>query len=255
MGTVMTLGQTDVSAYFIAIETSSGKRRDGTLASVIAYNTAALSINYTRERAATVSAVTAGSPAPATLAAATTAHADWGFFHCGKGLCRVDFPDAAFAASGSPKFVSLDVDGPSDTSFYFAGLCELSGVDTRSATAPDVNATKFGGTTVTGRDLGLSVLLSSGTGTGQLDITSGVVKANLSQILGTALTETAGLIAAGFKQFFNIATPTGTVNSVTSIKTKTDQLTFTKANELDANLQSVNGVTVNGDGSGTPMGV
>jgi hypothetical protein len=59
-----------------------------------------------------------------------------------------------------------------------------------------------------------AVLLSAGTGTGQLDFTSGVVKANLAQILGTALTETAGLIAAGFKKFFNVATPTGTVNSL-----------------------------------------
>ena len=40
-----------------------------------------------------------------------------------------------------------------------------------------------------------------------------------------------------------------------SIKTKTDSLTFTKALELDSNIQSVNGVTVNGDGAGTPMGV
>ena len=58
------------------------------------------------------------------------------------------------------------------------------------------------------------VLISTGTGSKQLDITSGVVKANLAQILGTVLTETAGLIAAGFKKFFNVATPTGTVNSL-----------------------------------------
>lgn len=39
---------------------------------------------------------------------------------------------------------------------------------------------------------------------------------------------------------------------VAAIKAKTDQLAFTKANEIDANIQSVNGVTVAGDGeSGT----
>ena len=43
--------------------------------------------------------------------------------------------------------------------------------------------------------------------------------------------------------------------SVTAIKAKTDSLTFTKALELDVNLKSVNSVTVNGDGAGTPMGV
>lgn len=70
------------------------------------------------------------------------------------------------------------------------------------------------GTAQTARDIGASVLLSTGTGTGQLDFTSGVVKANLAQILGTALTETAGLLAGAFKKFFNVATPTGTVNSI-----------------------------------------
>lgn len=82
----------------------------------------------------------------------------------------------------------------------------------------DANTVKIGptgaGTAQTARDIGTSVLLSSGTGTGQLDFTSGVVKANLVQILGTALTETAGLLAGGFKKFFNVATPTGTLNSI-----------------------------------------
>jgi hypothetical protein len=41
-----------------------------------------------------------------------------------------------------------------------------------------------------------------------------VTAANLTHILGTALTETSGYLAAAFKKFFNIATPTGTVNSL-----------------------------------------
>lgn len=54
----------------------------------------------------------------------------------------------------------------------------------------DANAVKLGptgsGTAQTARDIGTSVLLSSGTGTGQLDFTSGVVKGNVTQLLGTA---------------------------------------------------------------------
>lgn len=73
---------------------------------------------------------------------------------------------------------------------------------------------RVGGTLQTARDIGASVLLSSGTGTGQLDFTSGVVKGNLVSILGTALTETSGQIAAAFKKFFDKATPTGTINSI-----------------------------------------
>ena len=82
----------------------------------------------------------------------------------------------------------------------------------------DANVVKLGptgsGPAQTARDIGASVLLSSGSGTGQLDFTSGVVKSNLAQILGTALTETAGQIAAAFKKWFNVGTPTGTVNSI-----------------------------------------
>ena len=50
----------------------------------------------------------------------------------------------------------------------------------------DVNTVKVGGTVQTGRDIGASVLLSPGTGTGQVDITSGVVKSNMTQIDGAA---------------------------------------------------------------------
>jgi hypothetical protein len=97
------------------------------------------------------------------------------------------------------------------------------------AGTPDVNAKQHGGTAQTGRDIGASVLLSSGTGTGQLDFTSGVVKTNLIQILGTTLTETAGQIAAAFKQFFNIASPTSTMNVITTVTTTTTATNLTNA--------------------------
>lgn len=94
-------------------------------------------------------------------------------------------------------------------------MVDIAGAAVSTSTAQiGVNAVNVGGTAQTGRDIGASVLLSSGTGTGQLDFTSGVVKASLVQILGTALTETAGQIAAAFKKFFDKATPTGTINSL-----------------------------------------
>lgn len=65
----------------------------------------------------------------------------------------------------------------------WAGLA-LASVNTNGL--PDVNATKMSGTSLTGRDIGASVLLSAGSGTGQLDFTSGVVKGNVTQLLGTA---------------------------------------------------------------------
>ena len=83
-----------------------------------------------------------------------------------------------------------------------------------TAGTPDVNAKLHGGTAQTGRDIGESVLLSSGTGTGQLDFTSGVVKSNLVQILGSAISGTAAQISAAFTKFFDKASPTGTINSL-----------------------------------------
>ena len=78
----------------------------------------------------------------------------------------------------------------------------------------DANVLKIGGITQTGRDIGANVLLSPGTGVGQLDIASGVVKANLVQILAAAITGTAAQIVAAFTKFFDKASPTGTVNSL-----------------------------------------
>lgn len=97
-----------------------------------------------------------------------------------------------------------------------------------TAGTPDVNAKLLGGTAQTGRDVGASVLLSTGTGAGQLDFTSGVVKANLAQILGTALTETAGQIAAAFKQFFNIGSPAATMDHGILVDTVTTYTGNTK---------------------------
>lgn len=55
-----------------------------------------------------------------------------------------------------------------------------------------VDVIKIAGTTQTARDIGASVLLSSGTGTGQLDFTSGVVKANVTQYGGSNGTFASG---------------------------------------------------------------
>lgn len=78
----------------------------------------------------------------------------------------------------------------------------------------DVNVTHITDQSQTARDIGASVLLSSGTGTGQLDFTSGVVKSNWVQYLGTALGGTAAQVVAAITKFFNVTSPTGTVNSL-----------------------------------------
>ena len=101
-----------------------------------------------------------------------------------------------------------------------------------------VDVIKIAGTTQTARDLGASVLLSAGSGTGQLDFTAGVVKASLAQILGTALTETAGQIAAAFKQFFDVASPTGTMKAITNVVTATNLTNAPTNGDLTATMKT-----------------
>jgi hypothetical protein len=96
----------------------------------------------------------------------------------------------------------------------------------------DANTVKLGptgsGTAQTARDIGASVLLSAGTGTGQLDFTSGVVKANATQWLGGTipavnvtgvplvdLKYTLGTISAGAAGSVRADAVTGAVGSVT----------------------------------------
>lgn len=105
----------------------------------------------------------------------------------------------------------------------------------------DANASQLGGTSQTGRDVGASVLLSSGSGAGQLDFTSGVVKANLAQILGTALTETAGQIAAGFKKLFDVASPTLTAQSVNQTGDSYARLGAPAGASVSADIATVDG--------------
>lgn len=72
----------------------------------------------------------------------------------------------------------------------------------------------------------------------------------------TALPGAYGAGSAGFIVGTNINAPIGTVDTVVdAIKAKTDSLTFTVAGQVDANIESVNGTTVNGSGTaGDPWG-
>lgn len=81
--------------------------------------------------------------------------------------------------------------------------------------------------------------------------TANVGLADLSRILGTALTETAGQIAAGFKQFFNITSPTSTMNTITAVTTTTTATNVTTVNGLAAGVitaASINAAALNGKG-------
>lgn len=91
------------------------------------------------------------------------------------GLYEIQLADARFAVASAKELV-----------ITFSGAANLLDTKYTVELQSDVNVTTIAGTAQTARDLGASVLLSTGTGTGQLDFTSGVVKANATQLLGTA---------------------------------------------------------------------
>lgn len=204
-------GATDRSVTLRIIDSADGTPETG-----VVFNTSGIDLWYRREGAA-VTSVT-----EATLAALTTAHADGGFLHVSHGVYRFDLPDAAFATGANYVDIGGTVTGmiviggrvrlvdydPEDT--VRLGLTALpnaaaeaaGGLYTRGTGAGQINqpangriavdATHVGGTSQTGRDIGASVLISSGTGTGQLSVTSGVVAANVTQFGGTNATATGG---------------------------------------------------------------
>lgn len=105
-----------------------------------------------------------------------------------------------------------------------------------------VNVTQFNGTGVTGRDIGASVLLSTGTGTGQLDFTSGVVKANVTQFGGAA-----GTFASGRPEV-NTTHAAGTAwgsGAITAASIATDAITAAKiaADAIGASELAADAVT------------
>jgi hypothetical protein len=113
-------------------------------------------------------------------------------------------------------------------------------------------------------------VLTAGTNLGGLEV-------DLTKIHGTALTETSGQLAASFSKMYDVATPVLTCESVNQaqdnattaeiksaieaggssiagIKAKTDSLTFTVSNQVDANIQYINDTQVAGNGGVTPWG-
>lgn len=110
------------------------------------------------------------------------------------GVYELQIADARFAVSGAR---SLMIGIP-----YVVGLgifcapteVQLTAFDPQTATQP-VNVTQW---------LGQAVAAA----------VNGIPKVDVTYILGTLLTETAGQIAAGVKKFFNVATPTMDVTSI-----------------------------------------
>ena len=93
-----------------------------------------------------------------------------------------------------------------------------------------------------------AILVDTGT---TLPASISTIDTNVDAILvdtGTTLPGVLGTPAGA-----DLATDIATIDTVAdAIKVITDQMVFTKANELDVNTQSINGATLVGDGNATP---
>lgn len=152
--------------------------------------------------------------------------------------------EIAVAATGGNGFAA------GDGCLVFGGLT-ISGVIPNTCVGSfklgpvPADTIKVGGTTQTGRDLGASVLLSSGTGTGQVKLSSGYVAPNWGDVGNP--TTAVNLSATNFDVDQIVASVSGAVGSVTAITAS--------GGIVSADIKKVNAITVTGSGTaGSPWG-
>lgn len=131
-------------------------------------------------------------------------------FH-GFSIDTSDNTDAGFYAAGSFYTVlvsSITVDG--QTVNFIAGTFRLVAAENTAGT-PAVDAVRLGGTAQTGRDVGASVLLSNGTGAGQVKLSGGYVAPNWGDVGNP--TTLVGLTGTTIKTATDVETDTADIQS------------------------------------------
>jgi hypothetical protein len=192
---------TDITTYFVLRDSAThAPKTDVTVTDIDLY--------YVSHKTAISSKADATA-----LDAANSAHADNKAFNVGQGIYRIDWPDVWTGAVGTTVNLAVVCSGV-DTEFL---ECEIVGVGQTGDAYPVVTNVTYGNSALSAR---IPAALTA----------NGNIKASLVEILTTALTETAGYLAAAFKKLFNVATPVLTCESVNQtanngdIKTVTDKL-------------------------------
>lgn len=119
-----------------------------------------------------------------------------------------------------------------------------------AATATDVSTAAANVSVDEIQATALADLFNTDSGTTYASAVSGSVVAEIADNAAGGGLDAAGVRAAVGLASANLDTQLSTIDSVADgIKTKTDSLTFTVANKVDANVKSVNDVTVTGTGA------
>ena len=131
-------------------------------------------------------------------------------FH-GFSIDTSDNTDAGFYSAGSFYTVlvsTITVDG--QTVSFIAGTFRLVAAENTAGT-PAVDAVRLGGAAQTGRDVGASVLLSNGTGAGQVKLSGGYVAPNWGDVGNP--TTVVGLTGTTIKTATDVETDTADIQS------------------------------------------
>lgn len=123
------------------------------------------------------------------------------------GVTSAEYPVIVDCSAADAIVVTIQSSNSADTAVT---------LNAPTAILQPVNAAQVGGTAQTARDLGASVLLSVGTGAGQVNASGGVVPSDITKVLGTAIPaeSVAGRDAAAFGKLLDVATPVFTAASV-----------------------------------------
>ena len=264
----ITKGSTNVSINVVIVDDTDGTPETG-----VVYNTSGIDMWYRREGAAK------SSITEATLAALTTAHTDGGFLHISNGVYRLDVPDAAFATGVD----GVQIGGTVTGMVVFAPYVELTDVDLYDGVRGGMTALPNAAADAAG---GLPISDAGGLDLDGMNTNINDIETDTNSLNDTKIPQTLNLTASGNIgiDWANVENPTtavdlsgtdiqlcdtvttntdmrGTDSAATAtnlatvdtvvdaIKVKTDQMVFTKANELDINMKSTNGQTISGDGS------
>jgi len=208
----------------------------------LVYNTSNLTAYYRKGATGTATAIT--------LATQTVggAYSSGGFVQIDStnmpGVYRLDLPNAMVDTAG---FVTLYLRGA--TNLVPTALridCRPLPVDVKlfggtagtfSSGRPEVNTTHVGGTSQTARDIGASVLLSNGTGTGQIKLSSGYVSPNWGDVANP--TTTVDLTGTTISSSQAVASVSGAVGSVTggvTVTTNNDKTGYSLSSSQTFNL-------------------
>lgn len=163
---------------------------------------------------------------------------------------------------------------PEVNASHAAGTAWNSGAITANTLAADaITAAKVAADVTTELQSGLATAANLATVAGYIDtevaaikavtdalpdggaLTSLATAANLATVAGYLDTEIAAILADTNELQTDLANGGRLDLLIDGIKAKTDSLAFTVAGQVDANIQYVNDVQINGDGAGTPMGV